>query len=93
MFNLILENDKNKIFKFFNIFLLVLFAWVIFINTSYFIEKIIFGSSLNNNIGLLEKANTGTILFDEIGDLPINIQSQILNFLLNNFYKKFFLPW
>ena len=43
MFNLILENDKNKIFKIFNIFLLVLFAWVIFINTSYFIEKIIFG--------------------------------------------------
>ena len=43
MFNLILENDKNKIFKTFNIFLLVLFAWVIFINTSYFIEKIIFG--------------------------------------------------
>ena len=30
MFNLILENDKNKIFKIFNIFLLVLFAWVIF---------------------------------------------------------------
>ena len=52
------------------------------------IEEIIFGSSLNNNIGLLEKANNGTILFDEISDLPINIQSQILSFLQNNFYKK-----
>ena len=52
------------------------------------IEEIIFGSSLNNNIGLLEKANNGTILFEEISDLPINIQSQILSFLQNNFYKK-----
>ena len=52
------------------------------------IEEIIFGSNSNNNIGLLEKANSGTILFDEISDLPINIQSQILSFLQNNFYKK-----
>ena len=43
MFELIVGN-KNKIFKFFNFLLLISFIWVIFINTSYFFEKIIFGN-------------------------------------------------
>ena len=42
MFELILEN-KKKLFKFFNFLLLISFIWVVFINTSYFFEKIIFG--------------------------------------------------
>ena len=43
MFELIVGN-KNKIFKFFNFLLLISFIWIIFINTSYFFEKIIFGN-------------------------------------------------
>ena len=43
MFELIVGN-KKKIFKFFNFLLLISFIWIIFINTSYFFEKIIFGS-------------------------------------------------
>jgi len=45
MVNLILENKKNRIFKFFNFLLLISFAWIVFINTSYFFEKIIFGQN------------------------------------------------
>ena len=43
MFELIVGN-KKKIFKFFNFLLLISFIWIIFINTSYFFEKIIFGN-------------------------------------------------
>lgn len=52
------------------------------------IEEILFGSISNKSTGLLEKANSGTILFDEIGDLPIKIQTQILRFIYEGFYKK-----
>ena len=45
MVNLIIENKKNKIQKFLNFLLLISFAWVVFINTSYFIEKVIFGQT------------------------------------------------
>ena len=43
MFELIVGN-KKKIFKFFNFLLLISFIWIIFINSSYFFEKIIFGN-------------------------------------------------
>ena len=43
MFELIVRN-KKKIFKFFNFLLLISFIWIIFINSSYFFEKIIFGN-------------------------------------------------
>ena len=45
MFDLILESKKNKVFRFFNFLLLISFAWVVLINTSYFFEKIIFGQN------------------------------------------------
>ena len=43
MFDLVSEN-KNKLFKILNFLLLVSFFWVVFINTSYFLEKIIYGN-------------------------------------------------
>ena len=43
MFEIIVGN-KKKIFKFFYFLLLISFIWIFFINTSYFFEKIIFGS-------------------------------------------------
>ena len=43
MFELISEN-KNKLFKILNFLLLISFFWVVFINSSYFFEKIIYGN-------------------------------------------------
>ena len=51
------------------------------------IKEYLFGSKLNKTQGLLEKANGGTILFNEIGDLTIDIQELILKFLKNNTFK------
>jgi len=51
------------------------------------IKEDLFGSKLNKTQGLLEKANGGTILFNEIGDLTIDIQELILKFLKNNTFK------
>ena len=42
MFNLISEN-KSKLFKTLNFLLIISFFWIVFINTSYYFEKIIFG--------------------------------------------------
>ena len=47
MFNLISYNNENKTFKFLNILLLILFAWVIFNSSSYMVEKVIFGKHDN----------------------------------------------
>jgi len=43
VFELISEN-KNKLFKILNFLLLISFFWVVFINSSYFFEKIIYGN-------------------------------------------------
>ena len=43
MFELISEN-KNKLFKILNFLFLISFFWVVFINSSYFFEKIIYGN-------------------------------------------------
>tara|TARA_Y100000590_G_scaffold468673_1_gene652469 strand:- start:1572 stop:2930 length:1359 start_codon:yes stop_codon:yes gene_type:complete len=52
------------------------------------IEELIFGSISNNITGLLEKANTGSLVFDEIFDLPSNIQNKLLKFIQENYYYK-----
>ena len=52
------------------------------------IEQTLFGSIKSNELSLLELANKGTLLFDEIGDLPVETQGKILRFLQDNSYKK-----
>ncbi|WP_446899669.1 sigma-54-dependent Fis family transcriptional regulator [Clostridium sp. LBM24168] len=42
------------------------------------------GASKNGNPGKFELANDGTIFLDEIGELPIDIQSKLLRILDNN---------
>ncbi|MBF0429904.1 MAG: sigma-54-dependent Fis family transcriptional regulator [Fibrobacteria bacterium] len=37
-----------------------------------------FSGAINDRIGLFEEANNGTIFLDEIGDLPLSIQSKLL---------------
>lgn len=44
------------------------------------IEKELFGSDSNNR-GKLEAANGGTIFLDDIGDMPLVIQSKLLHFV------------
>lgn len=40
--------------------------------------------STPRKVGILELANMGTVFIDEICDLPLNVQSKILNFLQSN---------
>ncbi|MGK9237202.1 sigma 54-interacting transcriptional regulator [Inquilinus limosus] len=40
-----------------------------------------FTGAVQDKIGLFEKANGGTILLDEIGDMPLNLQAKILRVL------------
>lgn len=39
------------------------------------------GANVNGKIGLFEESNEGTIFLDEIGELPINLQSKLLRVL------------
>ena len=39
-------------------------------------------------IGLMEKAHGGTLMFDEIGDMPIETQSKILRVLIEQRFKR-----
>jgi two-component system nitrogen regulation response regulator NtrX len=39
-------------------------------------------------VGVLELANMGTLFLDEVSDLPINVQSKILNFLQNHSFAR-----
>jgi two-component system nitrogen regulation response regulator NtrX len=54
-------------------------------------EKQLFGEELDNgtiNFGILEKANNGTLLFDEISEIPLEIQSNILRVLIDQKFKR-----
>lgn len=44
------------------------------------IERELFGSDIggHNKMGLLERADGGTLLLDEVGDLPFDVQAKIL---------------
>jgi transcriptional regulator with GAF, ATPase, and Fis domain len=44
-------------------------------------EKGAFTGAINTKIGLFEIANDGTIFLDEIGELPLNLQSKLLRVL------------
>lgn len=44
-------------------------------------EKGAFTGAVHRRVGKIEQANHGTILLDEIGDMPFNIQSKILRLL------------
>lgn len=44
-------------------------------------EKGAFTGAVNRRIGKIEQANHGTVFLDEIGDMPLNIQSKILRLL------------
>ena len=44
-------------------------------------EKGAFTGALRSKQGLLQSADTGTIFFDEVGELPLEMQAKILRFL------------
>jgi len=54
-------------------------------------EKLLFGEEYaNGNIdyGILEKANQGTLLLDEVSEIPFDIQSNILRTLVDQKFKR-----
>ena len=54
-------------------------------------EKLLFGEEYaNGNIdyGVLEKANNGTLLLDEVSEIPLEIQSNILRTLIDQKFKR-----
>ena len=54
-------------------------------------EKQLFGEELANgnvNYGVLEKANNGTLLLDEVSEIPYKIQSSILRILIDQKFKR-----
>ena len=54
-------------------------------------EKHLFGEEYENgniDYGILEKANHGTLLLDEVSDIPIEIQSNILRTLIDQKFKR-----
>ena len=54
-------------------------------------EKQLFGEELTNgsiNQGVLEKANNGTLLLDEVSEIPLEIQSNILRTLIDQKFKR-----
>ena len=54
-------------------------------------EKQLFGEELTNgsiNQGVLEKANSGTLLLDEVSEIPLEIQSNILRALIDQKFKR-----
>lgn len=42
----------------------------------------------NHNISVLEKVNSGTLFIDEITDIPIILQSKLLNIIQSGYYVK-----
>lgn len=51
-------------------------------------EKGAFTSAINRKIGRFELANGGTIFLDEIGDLPIGLQSRLLRVLQESEFER-----
>ena len=47
-----------------------------------------FTGAINNKIGLFEEAHKGTILLDEIGEMPLQLQSKLLRVLQNGEIRK-----
>ncbi|MDR1192786.1 MAG: sigma 54-interacting transcriptional regulator [Peptococcaceae bacterium] len=46
------------------------------------------GAKPGGKIGLIEAANEGTIFLDEIGDMPLTMQTKLLVFLQENYFYK-----
>jgi transcriptional regulator with GAF, ATPase, and Fis domain len=46
-----------------------------------------FSGALKDKVGLFEAANGGTVFLDEIGDMPINLQANILRVIQNSEVK------
>jgi two-component system nitrogen regulation response regulator NtrX len=54
-------------------------------------EKQLFGEEYENGLidyGVLEKANNGTLLLDEVSEIPFDIQSNILRTLIDQKFKR-----
>ena len=54
-------------------------------------EKQLFGEEYKNGIidyGILEKANYGTLLLDEVSEIPFEMQSNILRSLIDQKFKR-----
>ena len=54
-------------------------------------EKQLFGQQYENgnvDYGVLEKANNGTLLLDEVSEIPFGIQSNILRILMDQKFKR-----
>jgi len=54
-------------------------------------EKFLFGEDYSNgniDYGILEKANNGTLLLDEVSEIPFEIQSNILRTLTDQKFKR-----
>ena len=54
-------------------------------------EKELFGEEYTNgtiDYGILEKANKGTLLLDEVSEIPLDIQSNILRTLIDQKFKR-----
>ena len=54
-------------------------------------EKQLFGEEYSNgniDYGVLEKANNGTLLLDEVSEIPLDIQSNILRTLIDQKFKR-----
>ena len=54
-------------------------------------EKLLFGEEFKNgsvDYGVLEKANQGTLLLDNVSEIPLEIQSNILRSLIDQKFKR-----
>ena len=54
-------------------------------------EKELFGEELGDgtiSYGILEKANTGTLLLDEVSEIPLETQASILRILIDQKFKR-----
>lgn len=52
------------------------------------IEEALFGSAENGEKGALERANEGTLLLDEVSDMPLDTQRKIVRLLQEQRYQK-----